>query len=328
MQISCKLLLATVVLCVATSSPAMADPPPANAHAAAAVNAANALVREGKFDQAIEHFQQIRPPQSLVEQRNYNLAVATYRSGDTAAAKSLFAEVAAGSDASLAARSRYNLGNCFYADAVEAAEQNPQTAIAALQTAIEHYRATLHADPHHADARANIELAAKWLRELKQQEEEEEESGSQGEGEKGVEEEGVQQQGQQQGQEQGQEQQQDQQQGQGQQQEQQGQEQQQGQSGEPSSMQDEQQDGEPGEDAGEATEQGVPQGDLTAAEQPNGQDSADAASAPAQEDPNSVRMTREEALKMLQAVRDRDMLRRLQHERSERSRRQVVERDW
>ncbi len=98
--------MATVVLCVATSSPAMADPPLAKAHAAAAVNAANALVREGKFDQAIEHFQQITPPQPLVEQRNYNLAVATYRSGDTGAAKSLFAEVAAGSDASLAARSR------------------------------------------------------------------------------------------------------------------------------------------------------------------------------------------------------------------------------
>jgi len=39
-------------------------------------------------------------------------------------------------------------------------------------------------------------------------------------------------------------------------------------------------------------------------------------------------MSREEALKLLQAVRDRDMLRRLQRQQLERSRRVPVERDW
>ena len=39
-------------------------------------------------------------------------------------------------------------------------------------------------------------------------------------------------------------------------------------------------------------------------------------------------MSREEALKMLQSVRDRDMLRRLRQEQLERSRRRPVDRDW
>ena len=39
-------------------------------------------------------------------------------------------------------------------------------------------------------------------------------------------------------------------------------------------------------------------------------------------------MTKEEALKMLQAVRDRDMLRRLRQEQIERSRHVPVDRDW
>jgi Ca-activated chloride channel family protein len=39
-------------------------------------------------------------------------------------------------------------------------------------------------------------------------------------------------------------------------------------------------------------------------------------------------MTQQEAMKMLQAIRDRDLLRRYQHERSERSRYIPVERDW
>jgi Ca-activated chloride channel family protein len=40
------------------------------------------------------------------------------------------------------------------------------------------------------------------------------------------------------------------------------------------------------------------------------------------------RMTEEEARKMLQAIRDRDMLRRLRRQAAERSRRIPVERDW
>ncbi len=39
-------------------------------------------------------------------------------------------------------------------------------------------------------------------------------------------------------------------------------------------------------------------------------------------------MTREEALKMLQSVRDREMLRKLRLERQQRSRHIPVERDW
>ena len=47
-------------------------------------------------------------------------------------------------------------------------------------------------------------------------------------------------------------------------------------------------------------------------------------------DPNAKDglMTREEAMKMLQSVRDRDMLRRMQQQRQERSRRVPVDKDW
>ncbi|MDG2014232.1 MAG: hypothetical protein P8J33_12045, partial [Pirellulaceae bacterium] len=43
---------------------------------------------------------------------------------------------------------------------------------------------------------------------------------------------------------------------------------------------------------------------------------------------DEARMSREEALKMLQSVRDRDMLRRLRQQQRERSRRRPVDRDW
>ena len=64
--------------------------------------------------------------------------------------------------------------------------------------------------------------------------------------------------------------------------------------------------------AGEKDENGKPAGSVTMAD-PNVKDGM---------------MTKEAALKMLQAVRDRDMLRRLQQERLERSRHVPVDRDW
>jgi Ca-activated chloride channel family protein len=160
---------------------------------AARINAANALVREGKAAEAIEDYQQVPVTDADRDQLTYNLGVAEYREGNIDAAKMHFTEASASSQTSLAARSRYNLGNCFYSEAVSAiakdkpaasdalfaepsrsiksdvAKQDIATAIDALRQAIGHYRGSLAADPNHTDARANIELAGQLLRELQEE---------------------------------------------------------------------------------------------------------------------------------------------------------------
>ena len=86
----------------------------------------------------------------------------------------------------------------------------------------------------------------------------------------------------------------------------------------------------------EAENQVVPAGDLKAAGQQDENKKAVASgamagpNAGAMAGPNAKDglMTREEALKMLQSVRDRDMLRRMQQQRQERSRHVPVDRDW
>ena len=80
-----------------------------------------------------------------------------------------------------------------------------------------------------------------------------------------------------------------------------------------------------GKDSGS---QEPPTGDLTSAnEDPNSQPEGQSASMINQDGKAGV-MTREEALKLLQSVRDRDMIRRLQQQQRERSRRVPVEKDW
>ena len=68
------------------------------------------------------------------------------------------------------------------------------------------------------------------------------------------------------------------------------------------------------------------EGELTTANE-NSDEKMDARNAQLVDNPDT-RITREEALKLLQSVRDRDMLRRFQNQRRQRSRRVRVEKDW
>ncbi|MEZ6081430.1 MAG: hypothetical protein R3C56_38900 [Pirellulaceae bacterium] len=197
MTITIHQFVAALCICSAMSSSVLAHPA-ANRNSvaldsAARINAANALVREGKAAEAIEDYQQVPVTDADRDQLTYNLGVAEYREGNIDAAKMHFTEASASSQTSLAARSRYNLGNCFYSEAVSAiakdkpaasdalfaepsrsiksdvAKQDIATAIDALRQAIGHYRGSLAADPNHTDARANIELAGQLLRELQEE---------------------------------------------------------------------------------------------------------------------------------------------------------------
>ncbi len=378
--ISIRQLPLTLLLCT-IASPVMASTP-LEAASASEINVANELVEEGKFDEALESYRQIQPTSKTKEELNYNIAVAEYRKGETEAAKTLFTEVSASPQSALAAAARYNLGNCFYADAVAQAEQDRPAAIEALQQAIEHYRGSLAVDANQVDARANIELAMEFLKKLKQEQKQEQEQQKENQENKDQQEQNKQNQDSE-SQDQKQDQQKqdsesqdsesmknDSQQDQeskekpnesksdpqsqegseqkeekpseesqknpGEQNEQPQPEQDPSQSMNPQSKSpkdqtkpEEQSPGEQSEEEPSSKEdQPVPSGELKAAneedqsQQPSGQVGVN--------DPNAQEapMSKEEALKMLQAVRDRDFLRRLRQEQKERRQHIPTDRDW
>jgi len=272
--------------------------------------------------------------------RQYNQAVELYRAGKVADAEPLFESVAASLDSELAAKARFNGGNCHYRAALEALDQAPAEAIRRLDEAIRDYRSALELNAEDDDARINIELAARLRERLRQQ---------------------LQQQQQQEQQQQSDQQQQPEQRPSDQQQPgEQAQQPQQtpGQSdpsersdssaqtdqtdqtdhteqspkppasdpAQPSPESERQGQASPAESADEPTE--TPEGELETAGPIDPQDSD-------QDPPKSLpdgavegQMTPEEARKMLQAIRDREMLRQLIRQRAERSRRIPVEKDW
>ncbi len=362
--------LALAVIAVA-SAPASAQSRRNTTETASEINAANKLLRDGKVKEALEAFRRVVPGDQQRDELNYNMAVAEYRNGNIDAAEKRFSEVAGTGTSAISSNSRYNLGNCQYAKAVQTAEQDKPAAIEHLRDAVSHYRGALRGNSNNVDARANIELASELIRklELEQKQQDEQKNPDQ------------------------EQQQQDDKKNEDQQQDQKGQaeqkksdeqkeddqqhdkspdsESQQSDSRKDESQKDDSQKGneqpksdqqKPSEqqsqprgsgdeqpqpqsmeeksgDQHQPSEEGkpeeqesknepVPVGDLKAAGQQD--ENKNPAGSVAMADPNAKDglMTREEALKMLQSVRDRDMLRRMQQQRQERSRHVPVDRDW
>ena len=164
-----------LAIIVIASAPAPAQSRLSAGETAGEINAANKLLREGKVDEALEAFRHVVPGDQQRDELNYNMAVAEYRKGNIDAAEKLFSEVAGTSGSAISANSRYNLGNCQYAKAVQVAEQDTPAAIENLRNAVSHYRGALRGNSNNPDARANIELAGALIRKLEQEQQKQEE---------------------------------------------------------------------------------------------------------------------------------------------------------
>ena len=157
--------VATVLCVILGTSVSLA----AESDSARTINEANRLVRDGKIEEALAKYAEVDAGSTPSDVLNYDLGVTKYLAGDLQAAADLFDASAGSEDSGIAARSRFNLGNCCYAEAVSLAESDKQSSVKKLKDAIAHYRGSLVSDPNHGDARANIELAAKLIRLLQEE---------------------------------------------------------------------------------------------------------------------------------------------------------------
>jgi Ca-activated chloride channel family protein len=139
------------------------------------INKANGLLRSGDVDGAVKAYHQVQGSAAERADLSYNMAVAQYRKGDVAAAEGLFKQASVSENDALAAKARYNLGNCNYAATLRSAENDHPTAIKGLEKAIENYRSALEIDPNDADSRANIELASAMIDKLREQDKKQQE---------------------------------------------------------------------------------------------------------------------------------------------------------
>ncbi len=259
----------------------------------------------GEYADALRLYEEARQHRPQAAQLPFNMGVAAYRAGDFDRAAELFDEARLDArDPELRARSAYNLGTTAYRRSLQGPGEAQQAQAALdkaatdLAGALEHFREAIDADPADQDARANGELTQRWLKELQKMKQELQQ----------------QQQQQQQDGEQQQDQEQNQQgQGQGQQQQDQGQQQQQEQEG----QQEEQQPSDQGQEP-----QGQEQQEQAA------QASQDQTREAPQEAVARKPMTRQEAERLLQRVRDKERSRREDLAKAEAAGKPPVDKDW
>ncbi len=134
------------------------------------VSSGNQLYRQGEFEKAVELYDKAIAADDKLAEPVYNKAAALYRLGDFADAAKLYNEAAIKSVSSEnVLNSRYNLGNCYFQQANQAVQKEPQLAVKNLKQAIGYWRKVLDADATNEKAAVNVQIAKALVQQLKEQ---------------------------------------------------------------------------------------------------------------------------------------------------------------
>ena len=155
-----EIILATVMI-FALSQKAAAE------SARALVNEANKLHTQGKFNEAINKYDQALTENPDAAIPKFNKADSYYRLDDLVNAMSAYEEVVAKSkDMRLVAKAKYNLGNSFFHRGSKQRDSDLQKAIDDFKTSISYWRSALDIEPDNEKAAKNIEVARLTIKDL------------------------------------------------------------------------------------------------------------------------------------------------------------------
>jgi Ca-activated chloride channel family protein len=152
-------------LLLLSSAVALADQP------RALIEQGNVHFDAGRYAEALEAYDQVgdEPDELLAPELLHNRAAANFKLGRLDEARELWVRATGLRDEKFEAAARYNLGNCDYADALRAAQsQDAAAALELLGRAVQQYRDALKLDAELAHARANLELAARLRKQIEE----------------------------------------------------------------------------------------------------------------------------------------------------------------
>lgn len=116
------------------------------------VRTGNAAFKQRKYDQAIEQYQLAETERPESPELDYNIAGVLYNQQKYEEAIQRYTKALNSQDAGMSTRAHYNLGNTYYK-------------MGDFQNAITSFQKALEADPTDLEAKFNLELARKMLKE-------------------------------------------------------------------------------------------------------------------------------------------------------------------
>jgi tetratricopeptide (TPR) repeat protein len=133
-----------------------------------AVQRGNTLYQQGQYHEAEQQYAEAAQQLPEAKEIPFNQGNVFYKQQDYGKALEHYERALQTPDPMLESRTKYNLGNVKYQQALHALS-NPQEAATHLQAAMTYYRDSLEREPQQQDARYNLELAQRLLRQLQQQ---------------------------------------------------------------------------------------------------------------------------------------------------------------
>lgn len=131
------------------------------------VNDANSLYEEGKYDEAIEKYQEALKENEGDPVTNFNIANAFYKKGDYKNAHMFYTKALTSDELHMETMVNYNLGNTFFKQGNMLERDNLEEASVFYDKSLHHYKRAVDLDETDRDAKYNYELARLKLEEVK-----------------------------------------------------------------------------------------------------------------------------------------------------------------
>lgn len=135
---------------------------------------------KGDYDQALQKYAEARLDHPESQALAYDIGNAQFRKKRYDEAIASFQQALKGSDAGLAAKAHYNLGNAHFRKGEFAIQGGKQEGIEDYREAMAHYKKSLEIEPSNRDAKRNIEVVQARIKELLDRKEQEQDQNQQG----------------------------------------------------------------------------------------------------------------------------------------------------
>ncbi len=127
----------------------------------------NKLYSGGKYNEALSKYEQSLVESPAAVEPKFNKGNSYYRMDDLAKAIEQYKETSAESkDLELAAKAKYNLGNCYFQQGNKEKDSNLQKALEDMKTSITYWRGALDIQPKNEKAAKNIEVARLMIKDI------------------------------------------------------------------------------------------------------------------------------------------------------------------
>ncbi len=167
-----RVFIVTAMMIVLAAADAFA------AQGAGDVRAGNALYHQGKFQDALKHYEkaaQKNPSDARIE---YDLGVASYKTGDHDASAEHFQKSLLTDDDKFRKDVQYDLGNALYQSGISREDKDIKEALRRLELSLESFGKVMAADAGDADAQNNYEFVKKELERLKEKQQQQQQQQS------------------------------------------------------------------------------------------------------------------------------------------------------